>query len=188
MTTGNRTVCRRLCGIKRGIAVLLAGGVLLLGAGCYGSFALTHVVYSFNGALAPGLLRQIAFWVFIIVPVYEVSAVADVFVLNLLEFWTGADFGGFSRLDEGDGLEVEMVSGDHGESARLIISKAGRAAAEVEFIRVSDGRCEVRSPDGLLLATAVRCAGGAIRLEDKEGDAVAILPADQVGALLASGR
>jgi hypothetical protein len=71
------------------IAMIAVMGLTL--AGCYGKFALTKKVYVFNGTMGNKYVKEAVFLAFCIIPVYEVSAVVDVFVLNLVEFWTGSN-------------------------------------------------------------------------------------------------
>jgi len=57
--------------------------------GCYGKMALTRKVYQVNGEVQNKYLRSLVSWVFIIVPVYGVSALADFVLFNTIEFWSG---------------------------------------------------------------------------------------------------
>lgn len=58
-------------------------------SGCFGKFALTRKVYELNASVHDRILRHVVMWAFIIVPVYWVSGVVDLFVFNTLEFWAG---------------------------------------------------------------------------------------------------
>jgi hypothetical protein len=58
-------------------------------SGCFGKFALTRKVYDLNASVHDRILRHVVMWAFIIVPVYWVSGVVDLFIFNTLEFWTG---------------------------------------------------------------------------------------------------
>jgi hypothetical protein len=187
MKGGSRSAMQRLHGARRWLAVLLVVAVLVPGISCYGSFPLTYVVYEFNGGI-PGPLKQVAFWVLLILPVYEVAVVGDMLVLNLIEFWTGADMGGFSRSGEVDGVEFAMQPSADGRTAAVVVTRHGEPVTRAQFVRLSDDLCEVRSPEGELLGSAVRTAEGALRLERADGEAVATLSADEFAALTASAR
>lgn len=61
---------------------------------CYGSFPLVRTVYKFNGSIgdqskAGGVVRSIVMIILTIIPVYGISFLADAFILNSIEFWTG---------------------------------------------------------------------------------------------------
>lgn len=171
---------------RRWVATLLVAVLLGVGAGCYGSFPLTHLVYSVNGQIEPGLLEQVTFWVFLILPVYEISALGDIVILNLLEFWTGAEFEGFEESATEDGLEFAMEPGGGGRTALVTVSREGKTVARARFVRVSEDLCEVRSPEGQLLGRAVRSGDGELRLEAADGRAVAGLSAAEFDRLTAS--
>lgn len=74
-------------------ALILSG--LLLAAlpmqGCYGNFNLTRKVYNWNGTLGDKFVKSLVMCVMIIVPVYGLAGLADLVILNLVEFWTGSN-------------------------------------------------------------------------------------------------
>ena len=59
--------------------------------GCYGKFALTRKIYQVNGQVSERHLRSALTWVFIIIPVYQVAALADFIAFNTIEFWSGTN-------------------------------------------------------------------------------------------------
>lgn len=66
--------------------VLALGGMTL--SSCIGSFGLTNSVLNWNKKLSSSkFLNELVF--IIISPAYAVCSVADLFVLNTIEFWTG---------------------------------------------------------------------------------------------------
>lgn len=76
--------------MKRSIAVFLSLSIACSSlAGCYGKFALTRKVYAVNGEVKDKYLRSLVTWVFVIVPVYGISALADFILFNTMEFWSG---------------------------------------------------------------------------------------------------
>ncbi|CAG0995357.1 hypothetical protein GEOBC_02612 [Geobacteraceae bacterium] len=74
--------------------------------GCYGKFALTRKIYQVNGQVRDKYLRSALTWVFIIVPVYGVAALADFIAFNTIEFWSGRN-----PVAEGE-KEFQYVEGD----------------------------------------------------------------------------
>ncbi|MDE5653553.1 MAG: DUF3332 domain-containing protein [Muribaculaceae bacterium] len=56
---------------------------------CIGSFRLTNSVLKWNNQVGSKFLNELVFFAFWVLPVYEVTALADVLVLNSIEFWSG---------------------------------------------------------------------------------------------------
>lgn len=56
---------------------------------CIGSFRLTSSVMKWNNQVGSKFLNEVVFFAFWVLPVYEVTALADVLVLNSIEFWSG---------------------------------------------------------------------------------------------------
>ncbi len=78
--------------MKRTILLLIIISMLSLSiSGCFGSFAITKTVYNFNKNLENKFVRSIVMWAFYIVPVYPLSTWVDVFILNVIEFWTDSN-------------------------------------------------------------------------------------------------
>ncbi|MBJ6801507.1 DUF3332 domain-containing protein [Geomonas propionica] len=76
--------------MKRITAALVAMVIAMVSLqGCYGKMALTKKVYQVNGQVGDRFLRSLVTWVFIIVPVYQVSALVDFLLFNTIEFWSG---------------------------------------------------------------------------------------------------
>lgn len=66
------------------------------GSGCYGGFHLTKALYKFNGEIklngneqANHVARSVVMVVLVIVPIYQLAALADALIVNSIEFWTG---------------------------------------------------------------------------------------------------
>jgi uncharacterized protein DUF3332 len=76
--------------MKRLISAVLAMAVAMVSLqGCYGKMALTKKVYRINGEVSDKYLRSLVTWVFVLAPVYAVSALADFVLFNTIEFWSG---------------------------------------------------------------------------------------------------
>lgn len=56
---------------------------------CIGSFQLTNKLLSWNRNIGNKFVNELVFIAFWILPVYEVSGLADIVVLNSIEFWSG---------------------------------------------------------------------------------------------------
>ena len=71
------------------IAITLACSMTF--SSCIGSFALTNKVLSWNKQIGSKFVNELVFVSFSIRPVYEISAIADVLVINTIEFWSGSN-------------------------------------------------------------------------------------------------
>lgn len=71
------------------VAIVLALTGSLLTSSCIGSFALTNKLLSWNKQVGNKFVNELVFFAFWIIPVYEVSALADILVINTIEFWSG---------------------------------------------------------------------------------------------------
>ena len=69
------------------LVVALAGS--LLTTSCIGSFSLTNKLLDWNKSIGNKFVNEVVFFAFWVVPVYEVAALADILVLNSIEFWSG---------------------------------------------------------------------------------------------------
>ena len=68
--------------------ILLIAGSLTCSS-CIGSFSLSNKLLSWNQSIGSKFVNELVFFAFWIVPVYEVSLLADTLVLNSIEFWSG---------------------------------------------------------------------------------------------------
>ncbi len=56
---------------------------------CIGSFAMSNRILSWNKTIGNKIVNEIVFVGLWILPVYQVCAIADILVLNSIEFWSG---------------------------------------------------------------------------------------------------
>lgn len=88
------------------VCAMLSGSVLF--SSCIGSFGLWNSLKDWNQGVSNKFVNELIFLAFHIVPVYEIAYLADVLVLNSIEFWSGsspvASIG-----------EVKTVQGENGE-------------------------------------------------------------------------
>lgn len=71
------------------VALILTVAGSLTFSSCIGSFGLTNNVLSWNRQIGSKFVNELVFFAFWVLPVYEVTALADVLVLNSIEFWSG---------------------------------------------------------------------------------------------------
>ncbi|MDE5728051.1 MAG: DUF3332 domain-containing protein [Duncaniella sp.] len=56
---------------------------------CIGSFSLSNKLLGWNKQVGGKVVNELVFIAFCIIPVYEVSLIADAIVFNSIEFWSG---------------------------------------------------------------------------------------------------
>lgn len=88
------------------VATTIASSVLF--SSCIGSFNLTNKLLDWNRNIDSKFVNELVFVAFCIVPVYLISGIADIFVLNSIEFWSGdnpvADVGNIKTINGKDGV------------------------------------------------------------------------------------
>lgn len=108
------------------VATTIASSVLF--SSCIGSFGLTNKLLDWNKNIDSKFVNELVFIAFWIVPVYEISAIADILVLNSIEFWSGdnpvADVGTVKTIDAKDGVYTVETKKDGYQ-----IQKAGEEQA-----------------------------------------------------------
>ncbi len=96
------------------VAATLAGSLLF--SSCIGSFSLTNKLLTWNRNIDSKFVNELVFIAFWIIPVYEISSLADVLVINSIEFWSGnnpvADVGTVKTVDAKDGVYTVETKAD----------------------------------------------------------------------------
>lgn len=110
---------KNICIMKKKSLTLLLIAMLCsstLFTSCIGSFGLTNKVLSWNNTIDNKFVNELVFIAFWIVPVYEISALADVLVINSIEFWSGdnpvADIGSTKKVDTKNGIYTVETKAD----------------------------------------------------------------------------
>ena len=73
------------------VALVMALASSMMFTSCIGSFSLTNKLLDWNKSVSSKFVNEIVFVAFWVLPVYEISALADVLVINSIEFWTGSN-------------------------------------------------------------------------------------------------
>lgn len=142
---------------KRLIPVALIAAISIpVFTSCIGSFALTSKLLSWNKSIGSKIVNELVFIGFWILPVYEVSALADILVINSIEFWSGSnpmasgkkvidgqdgryivecDGKGYTITSENDGSEVRLDF----DMAQQTWSVAMPSGENMEFMTFVDG-------------------------------------------------
>lgn len=140
--------------------------VLLLGLGsgaCFGNFSATRGIYRFNaGVTESRIVQSLLMWGLLIVPVYELVALGDLFIFNVIQFWTGQDILSGSA---GADLETAVLETNHAE--QVVLRRGDRAYT---ISRVGQ-RLRVTANDVVVGSVEIQ-PSGALKLYDARGDLI----------------
>lgn len=163
---------------------------------CYGPFNLTRSVYKWNGnvqgsgEVSGKWMKEIIFLALVILPVYELSSLADAFIFNSIEFWTGQNPVKVSQSSSSNGtktvrvgdLRTEVVLVSDGPSKQVeyrrdgVVVKTGRV--------IEDGsRLKMIDENGQELFSAEVSRDGGVTILDHECRPVQTLSPEQVKVL-----
>ena len=89
--------------VRVGVVLTICAGMGL--SSCIGSFSLSNRLLAWNKTIGNKFVNELVFVAFWILPVYEVSWLADFFVINSIEFWSGDNpmACGTKRIESPDG-------------------------------------------------------------------------------------
>ena len=87
------------------VCAVLAGSLLF--TSCIGSFKMWNGLKDWNQGVGDKFVNELVFIALHIVPVYEIAYLADVVVLNTIEFWSGSNPMASN--------EVKEIKGENGE-------------------------------------------------------------------------
>ena len=73
------------------VATVVALSASMMMQSCIGSFALFNKVKNWNDHVGDKFVNELVFVAMWILPVYELSFAADLFILNSIEFWSGTN-------------------------------------------------------------------------------------------------
>lgn len=135
--------------MKKFLKVLLVG-LLSFGflSNCFGKFGLVKAVYSINGGITIGSGKWVGFFrsLLMIFPfsiAYWVAGLIDVFIFNLIEFWTNANPVGYAEYDfegkyvkvfEEGGQKLTLTYSDWGK-VLMVESTSSKGKETVYFLK-----------------------------------------------------
>lgn len=150
------------------VAVVLALAASMISTSCIGSFSLTKKLLSWNNTISNKFVNELVFFAFWFIPVYEVSALADVLVFNSIEFWSGnnpvacgkkvidgqdgryiveCDKKGYTITSENDGSVVRL---DFDDSDRSWSVSANGSESYKLMTFIDDTHVKMIAPDGTM--------------------------------------
>ena len=113
------------------VVAALAGSMTF--TSCIGSFGLTNKLLNWNHSIDSKFVNELVFIAFHIIPVYEISCLADILVINSIEFWSGsnpvADVGTVKSVDTENGTYMVETKADG-----YHIEKEGEENAAVDLV------------------------------------------------------
>lgn len=158
------------------VALVLTLAASVTCTSCIGSFSLTNKLLSWNQTIDNKFVNELVFFAFWLIPVYEVSAMADVIVLNSIEFWSGenpvacgtkviegqdgrylvkCDGKGYTIKSENDGSVVRLDFDSDNRTWSLINN--GQSYPLMTF--VDDSHVKMITPNGNMMTVEVSQAG-----------------------------
>ena len=116
--------------MSRILAVVLCGSMLSM-TSCIGSCSLTNRLLGWNQHVGNKFVNELVFFAFWVLPVYEVSGLADLLVLNSIEFWTGDNpMAKGDKIIEGNDGKYLVKTDDKGYE---IISLNDKSSVRLDF-------------------------------------------------------
>lgn len=162
---------------KHVVVLLLIASMAVMSVGCYGSFNLTKKVYNWNGTMGDKWVVELVFLGLNIVPVYGIAGFIDVYILNLIEFWSGKNPMA-SNITSDDGTNVTFNK----ETNSVQVSYAGKTFTLMH----ENGKSMVKDAEGNVLAMAEKGDDGSMTLVDAGGKVLSTYTPDEVSAMLAN--
>jgi hypothetical protein len=163
--------------MRVGRRLILTGSGALALSGCFGSFGATRALWSFNDDFGNKWIKWLVFLGFSILPVYALFVLADVLVLNSLEFWTGSN-----PIKSADGRTVTRVATADPNVARVEV----RRGDELEFaalVRCTEAGIRISTLSGQVLSETRQSSDGSVELLDAKQRVVAQLSPAQLEQL-----
>ena len=147
--------------------LVLAG--LLSTTACYGHFNLTQRYWHWNGHVTDNKwLNELIFLGSCIIPIYEISALCDVWIFNSVEFWTGKNWidapSGSSATGKLDDHHTYTLTKISDKQIRAEVFEDGRLTT-MRIIDQSNGVNSVlRDENGVALVSATEQLDGSIEV------------------------
>lgn len=178
---------------KRIVASLCVVGVLgATNAGCFGNFAATRALWSWNKDVSGNkFLQWLVFLALTIVPVYALFGLADVLVINSLEFWTGSNPVGMNGAPETERWvtisptqKLHLLRNLEDGSMRAEVIEDGEVVNVRVFVATEEG-FEVTDEAGLVVVRVKQLADGGVEVSGQDGQPVAVAAPSDVQNLMA---
>lgn len=137
--------------MKRKVITAAVAAMLMLTTvttpSCIGSFSLTNRLLAWNEHVGDKFVNELVFFAFLVLPVYEVACLADILVLNSIEFWSGDNpMAKGTKVIEGtdgrylvkcDGRGYDIISMNDNTKVRLDFNTADQSWSYVDSEGIS---------------------------------------------------
>lgn len=165
---------------KKSLTILVSATLAcsMLFTSCIGSFGLFNKLLDWNKTIDSKFVNELVFIAFCIVPVYEIAALADILVINSIEFWSGsnpvADAGDVKTINTENGVYTvetktdgyHIQKADQEKGIDLVFDKTDRSwSVEMEGEKTkllqfeSDDDVVMYLPDGQKMSVEMNQAG-----------------------------
>lgn len=98
------------------LCMLLSSSIMF--SSCIGSFSLWNNLKTWNQGVSNKFVNELVFLAFNIIPVYEIAYLADVLVINSIEFWSGENpvtsIGEQKQIKGNDGINYTVTTTQNG--------------------------------------------------------------------------
>jgi hypothetical protein len=124
--------------IRYSVLLLTLGSITITQTGCFGTFALTRKAYNWHDGVSNNkFVKSLLLWIPMAI-VYSITAMLDVVIFNLIEFWSGSN-----PLSMNEGDHEEQLVTFKGERFRIEATKdtftttqlSGEKAGEVRILK-----------------------------------------------------
>lgn len=155
--------------------------------GCYGEFALTKSLYTWNGEVSDmPLVQTLVMWVLGFFWIYSLAMLGDLVIFNLVEFWSGENpIQTAKTLDNPDGTQTVMTPSPDGREVRIDLKKEGETLGSRRVVKTGDDHFQVLTAEGQLVGEIDRKADGALELTRPDTQEKGLLTRDMIQQLRA---
>jgi len=162
----------------------LASTLALLASGCFGEFGATRALYNWNVGVSDNKwLRWLVFLALAILPVYSLFVLADVVVLNTIEFFSGDNPVSHGHAELGSGHTLDSVRTADPNLIRHEERKGGKLVRVIYVRRIADHELVVLDEQLRVLSRVRLGDHGEATLYDASGRELSVLSAPTVGRL-----
>ncbi len=139
---------------------MLTGAGTLALSGCFGSFGAVRGLWEWNDDVGGKWVNWLVFLGLSIIPVYQLFVLADVLVLNSVEFWTGSN----PVKEVRDGRSVTRVATADPRTLRLEVRRAGQLEYVAFCRQLEDGTFQILDASGQPLTSVGEQRDGSVEL------------------------
>jgi Domain of unknown function (DUF3332) len=147
---------------RNAIVLGLAATFATTAAGCFGTgrFRAANAIYDFNkGVSDNGVVRSLVMVGLIVIPVYEISFLVDIIVLNTMDFFNGGGGKMASTETLPDGTKLLMAKVDADTVRVRHVDLQGKETS-FDVVRVGDHAGYVRAADGRIVGNVEKLSDG----------------------------